>query len=251
MRRVDLCTCGLRADRDARECDMCASVLICPCLCAKTDYKNLRNSAGPHGGPPAFTRLLRQVDGVFFMQSHVRFFAATSPVATAPPAGCASGGGDEARADRVSQGAPVVDDPLLALARAFVGGFRWDMSAPGVFVDFEHVELHADGTYSARVEATLVNPGVRSFRFPCTLPEQGRWNVYEVLGKTKLRVAPSTGRARVYSVSLDADTLSIARRGDSAILFREAASLDVDGRRGSSGGHDLAMDRAENKGLPL
>jgi hypothetical protein len=98
----------------------------------------------------------------------------------------------------------------------YVGDWRW--RAGESFLDIASIDLAPDGTYTAQVEATLVNAAVRSFTFPCTLAEQGRWSAYEVAGQTRIRLRPSTNKARVYAVSLDEGALSLSRRGATAIL---------------------------------
>lgn len=111
------------------------------------------------------------------------------------------------------------EDELSLVAHRFVGEFFWSSAHSGTLLDFERLELRPDGTYVAKVEATLLNPGVRSFRFPCTLPEQGRWNAYDVSGHTRIRVLPTTSRARIYVATMIRGHLSLARRGQRTMLF--------------------------------
>ncbi len=154
------------------------------------------------------------------MQLSPLHLVAAASLAAAAPLGCASAPEASDEPDVASS-----EDELSAPDRQpFVGEFSWKNDASGALVDFEQLTLAADGTYSAKVEATLVNPAVRCFRAPCTLPEEGQWNAYKVSGKTKVRVRPSTGRARVYSASISADgqTLTLSRRGATTQLFREA-----------------------------
>lgn len=103
--------------------------------------------------------------------------------------------------------------PLLA------GAYEWRPSESGTFLDLETIDLRPDGTYAAKVEATLVNPRVRSFAFPCTLEETGTWNVYTVAGRTKVRLRPSTNRARVYEARVGDRDLALRRRGTETTLF--------------------------------
>jgi hypothetical protein len=102
---------------------------------------------------------------------------------------------------------------------SFVGGYRWRAGEP--FLDIASIDLAPDGTYTAHVEATLVNAAVRSFSFPCTLPESGEWTAYEVAGQTRIRVRPSTNNARVYVVELRDGELSLTRRGATTVLHDE------------------------------
>lgn len=108
---------------------------------------------------------------------------------------------------------------------SFVGGYRW--RAGETFLDIASIDLAPDGTYTAQVEATLVNAAVRSFSFPCTLPESGSWSAYEVIGQTRLRLRPSTSKARVYVAALRGDELALARRGTTTVLQREAEAHRV------------------------
>jgi hypothetical protein len=98
----------------------------------------------------------------------------------------------------------------------YVGDWRW--RAGESFLDIASIDLAPDGTYTAQVEATLVNAAVRSFTFPCTLAEQGRWTAYDVAGQARIRLRPSTNKARVYAVARHEGTLSLTRRGVTAIL---------------------------------
>jgi hypothetical protein len=112
---------------------------------------------------------------------------------------------------------------LASEALQFVGDFGWTV-ASGDLLDFESLTLAPSGLYGARVVATLVNPGVRSFgSIPCMLPEEGEWNAYLVSGRCRLRIRPTTGRARVYSVALVDGHLEISRRGQRTLLFRAPA----------------------------
>jgi hypothetical protein len=102
---------------------------------------------------------------------------------------------------------------------SFVGGYRW--RAGETFLDIASIDLAPDGTYRAQVEATLVNAAVRSSAFPCTLPESGAWSAYEVRGQTRIRLRPSTNKARVYVASLRGDgELALSRRGVTTVLPR-------------------------------
>jgi hypothetical protein len=103
---------------------------------------------------------------------------------------------------------------------SFVGEYRWRPGGP--FLDLASIDLAPDGTYVAQVEATLVNAAVRSFSFPCTLPESGEWSAYDVVGQTRIRLRPSTNKARVYVASLAGGELELSRRGTSTVLHNEA-----------------------------
>jgi hypothetical protein len=122
-------------------------------------------------------------------------------------------------------GAPATDEgegPRSGtFVRNFIGDFVWSELGSGSLVDFERLTLFPSGQYVARVVATLVNPGVRSFGdHPCMLAEEGEWNTYQVSGRTRMRIRPTTGRARVYSASILDGALEISRRGQKTTLFR-------------------------------
>lgn len=148
--------------------------------------------------------------------SSLPFFALSAAAASVVAVGCT------APTDASDEDAVASDDELSVLAGDFVGTFAWRAADSGAFVDIESIELRADGTYAAKVEATLVNPAVRCFRFPCTLQESGKWNAYEVMGKTKIRLRPSTSRARVYGASRSGGELSLTRFGATTTLFQRA-----------------------------
>ena len=107
-----------------------------------------------------------------------------------------------------------------------VGSWTWD-PAHASLLDFEQVDLHADGTYEAKVEATLLHAGVRTFGAKCMLPEEGRWNAYAVGTAIRLRIRPTTGRARIYVVTSDARRLVLSRRGSTTTLLREGSSSGI------------------------
>jgi hypothetical protein len=111
---------------------------------------------------------------------------------------------------------------------SFVGEYRWRPGGP--FLDIASIDLAPDGTYVAQVEATLVNAAVRSFTFPCTLPESGEWSAYDVIGQTRIRLRPSTNKARVYVASLRDGELELTRRGTSTVLRNESVSGFVNAR---------------------
>jgi hypothetical protein len=109
-----------------------------------------------------------------------------------------------------------------SIAADLAGDYGWAGMMSGELLDFEALTLLPSGLYVARVVATLVNPGVRSFgSIPCMLPEEGEWNAYLVSGQCRLRIRPTTGRARVYSVvrTETRQHLAISRRGQQTVLF--------------------------------
>lgn len=108
---------------------------------------------------------------------------------------------------------------------SYVGDYRWRPGDSGAFLDILSITLEPNGTYTAQVEATLVNAAVRSTVFPCTLPESGLWSAYEVVGQKRIRLRPSTSKARVYVVESDNDQLSLSRRGTTTRLFAESDAM--------------------------
>jgi hypothetical protein len=132
--------------------------------------------------------------------------------------------GANALLDHVAPGAEDEDkgaqraEPL----EAYAGDYAFRAVESGRLVDFDRIALRPDGSYVARVVATLVNPSVRTFGgVPCMLPEEGEWNTYRVSGRIRLRVRPTTGRARVYTVTRRGAQLELARRGEKTVLFHE------------------------------
>ena len=150
--------------------------------------------------------------------------------------GCTADSTNPDGADHEGDDVEASEDELSVLGHQFVGKYAWRAADSGDFVDLETIDLKADGTYAAKVEATLVNPGVRCFRFPCTLSESGKWNAYKVSGKTKIRLRPSTNKARVYGASLANDELTLTRLGSTTTLFR-AALLTCANVRCAAGTH--------------
>lgn len=138
-------------------------------------------------------------------------------------AGCAAdpaAPGDVDAADETN----VSQDELQARAQKFVGAFDWDAASD--FVDFESLELKADGSYAATVDSGLVNPAVRCIRFPCTLPESGHWTTVKSGSSLKIKVDPTGAKpARSYVASIsNAGVLSLTRYGMTTKLEKRAAA---------------------------
>jgi hypothetical protein len=122
----------------------------------------------------------------------------------------------------LGEGAPDEATELADASVAELAGEYLLREGSSLELDFEHLELRPDGTYVAKVDATLLNPQVRTFGRTWTLPEEGVWNVYEVTGQRRIRVRPTTSKARVYVTSFDGRELSLARRGKRTVLVRGA-----------------------------
>lgn len=111
----------------------------------------------------------------------------------------------------------VSEDELTTAAKKLVGDYEWRDGDSGSFLDFERLELRADGTYTASVDSGLVDPAVRCVRFPCTLPESGSWGTFKSGGKLKLRVRPSGHPSRSYYATKANDQLTLGRSKDSTV----------------------------------
>jgi hypothetical protein len=137
-------------------------------------------------------------------------------------AGCAADTSNDTANDD-AEDTNVSQDELSALATKFVGEYAWNATDSGAFVDFEQVKLSADGTYTAKVDSSLVDSNVVCVRYPCTLPESGTWQAYKSAGKTKLRFRPTGHASRSYYASLANDVLSLTRLGQTTKLFKKSA----------------------------
>jgi hypothetical protein len=141
-------------------------------------------------------------------------------------AGCAMDPTESSDEDDVPVEA--TSDELHALGARFVGDHQWVADHSGNFVDFEELSLQPDGTYRAKVEATLVEPGVRCVRFPCTLPEEGRWNAYRVGFQTRILVRPAGGKPwRVYSAAAVPGSILLSRFGQVTRLYKAKVTCAV------------------------
>jgi len=143
--------------------------------------------------------------------SSISLFAAGCAVETSTPEGDTEDPG-------VSQ------DELNAASQKLVGKYEWRGTDSGSFLDFENLDLHGDGTYSATVDASLVNPAIRCIKFPCAVPESGTWSTFKSAGKLRLRVRPAGHASRSYAASKANDQLTLGRYGDQTILFQVDAN---------------------------
>lgn len=139
-------------------------------------------------------------------------------VATLALAACAAEQASPVPED--AEDANVSQDELTAAAGKLVGKYEWRDGDSGSFLDFQRLELYANGTYSASVDAGLVDPGVRCAKFPCTLPETGTWSTFKSAGNLKLRVRPQGHPTRSYLASKANDQLTLGRFGDTTVLFQ-------------------------------
>lgn len=158
--------------------------------------------------------------------STLKLVLASLAVCSLAIAGCAADtsepSGDDVEDTEVSA------DELSARSAQFVGTFDWRGADSGELVDFEHLTLKADGTYDAKVESGLVNPAVRCIRFPCTLPESGKWTTVKSGGKLKIKVDPSTKSKPTRSYYADINALSraltLTRASHTTVLFTTAST---------------------------
>jgi hypothetical protein len=140
-------------------------------------------------------------------------------------AGCTADTSDASGGDAEDPGAS--QDELSSRAAQFTGAYSWRASDSGDFVDFQQLTLKANGSYTAKVDASLVNPAVRCSAFPCTLPESGSWTVVKSGGQLKLKVNPTGPKpSRSYAASIVdlSRTLTLTRFGQSTILFSDLST---------------------------
>jgi hypothetical protein len=139
--------------------------------------------------------------------------------------GCAADTTDASTADDVEPG--VSQDDLTARAAQFAGAYSWRASDSGAFVDFQQLTLKADGSYTAKVDASLVNPAVRCIAFPCTLPESGTWKILKSGTQLKLKVDPTGPKpSRSYTASIvdQSRTLTLTRYSTTTTLFSDLST---------------------------
>ena len=135
-------------------------------------------------------------------------------------AGCAADTSAEDAED--AEDTDVSQDELSARATQFVGTFDWKAGDSGAFVDLQQLSLKADGTYTAKVDAALINPAVRCIAFPCTLPEAGVWTVSKSGGKFKIKLNSAGSKpTRSYFAEIQPQSriLSLTRFGQTTKLF--------------------------------
>jgi|GEM_PF-2427014 len=126
--------------------------------------------------------------------------------------------------DDAAEDVEVSEAEISSRSKQFVGDFSWSAALSGNFVDFEHLSLHADGTYDASVDALLVDPKVRCITFPCTLGESGTWTTVKSQGKLKIKVDPTGAKpARSYFAAISGKELSLKRFGTTTKLFKNVA----------------------------
>ena len=121
----------------------------------------------------------------------------------------------------------VSQDELSSRAAQFTGAYSWRASDSGDFVDFQQLTLKANGSYTAKVDSSLVNPAVRCIAFPCTLAEAGTWTIVKSGGQLKLKVdptGPSPSRSYFASIVDLSRTLTLTRFGQSTILFSDLST---------------------------
>lgn len=146
---------------------------------------------------------------------------ALATFATVAAAGCAVDA-NEPGADADAADSNVSEEELNALSKQFIGSYSW--AAGTTFVDFEKLTLEGNGDYSANVDSGLVNPAVRCVRFPCTLPEAGKWSAFKSGGKTKIRFNPDTAGkpSRSYWATVSPDSLTLTRNLQTTTLAKNA-----------------------------
>jgi hypothetical protein len=142
-------------------------------------------------------------------------------------AGCAADTSDPNASADGAEDTGVSADEISSRAAQFVGSYSWRAADSGELVDFQQLTLKSNGTYTAKVDAQLVNPAVRCIAFPCTLPESGAWTVVRSGGKYKVRVNPTGPKPfRSYFATIGAQThtLTLSRLGHTTDLFSDQSS---------------------------
>jgi hypothetical protein len=125
-----------------------------------------------------------------------------------------------AGADRSSS--KVSEGELCSAVPAFVGSYAWHRAGSSAFGDYETLALADDGSYTAKVEASLVDPDIRCITVPCTVPESGKWCADESAGELQLR--PTTGSVRTSSATLERGVLELVRGETTSVLTKEEVS---------------------------
>ncbi|WP_394843477.1 hypothetical protein LZC95_41325 [Pendulispora brunnea] len=130
---------------------------------------------------------------------------------------CSAESGGTAGGDRGAS--KVSEGELCSVAPAFVGSFTWRRDGSSDFGEYETLFLDADGSYTAKVEAALVDPDIRCVVAPCTVPESGKWCADESAGELQLR--PASGSVRTSSVTLERGVLELVRGDTTSVLVRD------------------------------
>lgn len=105
------------------------------------------------------------------------------------------------------------------VTEALVGTYTWRPDGSGAFGDYEVLTLDANGAYSAKVDAILIDPNIHCVAFPCTLPESGTWCA--TADSMGLQIRPESGSLRTSTATLDDDVLELVRADKTTVLFKE------------------------------
>ncbi|HSO38206.1 MAG TPA: hypothetical protein VLT33_37015 [Labilithrix sp.] len=149
----------------------------------------------------------------------LKFLLASLAASGLAIAGCAA---DTTAADAEAEDSDVSQDELTSRASQFVGTFDWKGADSVDFVELQQVNLKSDGTYDAKVDASLINPAVRCIAFPCTLPEAGKWSVTSSGGKLKIKLDSAGSKpTRSYFAEINplSRILTLTRFGKTTKLF--------------------------------
>ena len=149
--------------------------------------------------------------------SPLKLIALSLTVSSLAFAGCAA---DPTSEEAEEVPVEATQDELSVLATRFVGEWMWDANESGDFVDFEHLVLNPNGTFTASVDSGLVDPGVRCIHFPCTLPQEGRWNAFRLGWSTRILIRPYGKPWRVYTAQASGGALTLRRYGNTTKLFK-------------------------------
>jgi len=146
----------------------------------------------------------------------ILFVVPASVVLTACSGQSDVGAGSDRSPSKVSEG------ELCSAVPAFVGSYAWHRAGSSEFGEYETLTLAADGSYTAKVEAALVDTNIRCVAAPCTVPESGKWCSDESAGELQLR--PTTGSVRTSSATLERGVLELVRGETTSVLVKEEAS---------------------------
>jgi hypothetical protein len=118
-------------------------------------------------------------------------------------------------------------EEISSRAQQFVGSYAWRPLDSAVFLDFQQLTLKSDGVYSALVDAQLVDPKISCLKFPCAVPESGRWSIVSSGGKLKVKVNPTGAKpSRSYWATIQPQTrmLTLTRNNRTTDLFAEGST---------------------------
>lgn len=139
------------------------------------------------------------------MRRAIFFFSCCLLASSVAVAGCASA--DDGAAASDDEAVAASSDEITVAARGLVAQYFTRSPASG---GFARLDLRADGSYTAKVEAGATQI---CFTSPCLLDEAGQWNAYGWRGQLRLRLRPAGAPARYYGAARTAKELTLTRGG--------------------------------------